>query len=315
MMVMVTTLLFMGVVANVFLVARAKLEAQNLADAAALAVAAMEAKCLNVVVDRNEWMNHLYAKPANGPDPNTASDGKKLPPISLAHQWRTGYPGLAREYARLVRTVNQTQILFIEAYNRFIGAGAGGGVSSQNSGANSLSEILDEISGLKEGNVQVVVWNHDGEEPSPEDYLEKDKTLAPERVHVDADMRPLEFDPVAVEITVEGRKRTLRQEYGGGADKEIGWMRLTWDKSPKINVTLPGGKPSKEIGARAMVIKRVKSYGIPLATKNVVAISHAYIVPKSGDSGIKRSGGGLSASADKPPYPFRPTYYVQLGNK
>src|SRR5438105_4616345 len=60
MMVVFSGVMLLVAAVNVYRVTRAKLQAQNMADAVALAVTSLEAKEINVVIDRNEWLNHLY---------------------------------------------------------------------------------------------------------------------------------------------------------------------------------------------------------------------------------------------------------------
>jgi hypothetical protein len=62
MMVIFAVVVFTTAVVNVYKVAKAKLEAQNLADAIALNIASQQITGMfNVIADRNEWLNHLYS--------------------------------------------------------------------------------------------------------------------------------------------------------------------------------------------------------------------------------------------------------------
>src|SRR5882762_2190713 len=60
-MVMFAMVVFMFAVVNIYKVSRAKLQIQNIADGAALNLAAQQAQAYNTVSDRNEWLNHMTA--------------------------------------------------------------------------------------------------------------------------------------------------------------------------------------------------------------------------------------------------------------
>jgi len=316
-MVMTTSLLFLGVVVNVFRVAKAKLEAQNLADAAALAVASMQSKSMNVIVDRNEWMNHIYAKGQNGQDPNKSVNPRRIPPISLASRWNAANTKIATEYARLVQNVNQTQVLFRKAYNNFIGApetGQGSGaVPTQSQGANSLHDILSEIRGLREPGVKIAVWNSSAREQEAQSRVDRvtDEELRrppSDEIKVESAMDPLIYKTIPITIRVDGKPTPLKSLLGSRARAEdVGWMRLDTEASPTFTGRGSGGGSKKLIGVGARVAKRVKGlFGLPGTT--VHATSYAYLVENSGVP-------GMSSVSQKPPEVFRPTYYVQLGNK
>lgn len=59
-MVAFTTVVSLVAVVNMYKMARAKIQAQALADGIALAIATQEARLMNLITDRNEWLNHLY---------------------------------------------------------------------------------------------------------------------------------------------------------------------------------------------------------------------------------------------------------------
>src|SRR4051812_15218864 len=73
-MVMFTSVIFMIAMVNVYKVSRAKLKVQNLADAAALNLAAQQAQAYNVVSDRNEWMNHMIGGAPSPSDPQAPAN-------------------------------------------------------------------------------------------------------------------------------------------------------------------------------------------------------------------------------------------------
>jgi hypothetical protein len=311
-MVIFTVVISLIAVGNIFRVAKAKLEAQNLADAAALAIAAMEAKSLNTVVDRNEWLNHMYS------ERNTKRGNFELPNISQADKWNPGDGGkwaddLKKSYARLVRTVNQAQDLFATAYNNFLGATNPGsnGMPSQNSGAGSLADILLEIHGLSQPGVRIVIWNNDADASAAEadkDTFMSEKSRLNEPVNqpmISAHMQAMQYE--TVDIMIQG-KEPLCKALGSCAEK-IGWKRLkTNDPHSSLSIkTKADGNAQPQIGVGVYVIKQVPRLGMATPT-TVYAKSYAYVVRESGLSGL----GGTST---KPPEKFRPTYYVQLGAK
>src|SRR5438876_12335716 len=107
-MILFTSVLLMVAGMNVYRITKAKLQVQKMADAAALAVASMEAKAVNTVVDRNEWMNHMYGQGYHYKPhvsvPNISEDDKRLNAAT------------AKAYANLVATINKAQGMFITAY-------------------------------------------------------------------------------------------------------------------------------------------------------------------------------------------------------
>src|SRR5262249_20604934 len=155
-----------------------------------------------------------------------------------------------------------------------------------NSGNNSLADVLDEIAGLKQGGVKVIVWNDDSSEPDPDMLRKQNFNLPPGVVNVESKIaKGLKFDVIDVHYKNQGRRTVA--SYLKNDPHEAGWMRLNWNESPKINVrTEQGGQAGPQLGAGVTVIKQVRGFGLPLITKNVVATSYAYVVPGSGDSGI-----------------------------
>ena len=79
-MVTFTTTVFLVAVLNIYKVSKAKLQVQNLADAAALNIADQIASSMNKEADLNESMNHFLADAPNvqpsqpGDIPNCAAD-------------------------------------------------------------------------------------------------------------------------------------------------------------------------------------------------------------------------------------------------
>src|SRR4051812_4637333 len=109
----------------------------------------MQAKDINVIIDRNEWLNHLYPDDVLAKDFNSQkANCQRLPPISMVGKgpWQDCRldKDKALQYAQLVAEVNKAQLMFHEAYKRFMGVDAGQTLGS-NSGPGSLQEILSEI--------------------------------------------------------------------------------------------------------------------------------------------------------------------------
>src|SRR5437879_4769063 len=153
--VLYTAVLLMIAGFNIYKIAKAKLQVQNMADATALAVASMEAKAVNTVVDRNEWLNHMYSKdcrPNSNSLPNISNPKKELNEKS------------AEAYANLVATINRAQKMFRIAYDNFLGVK--NPTASNGSGAAALVDILREIDGLWDPYIlHVSVYNHDPSAP------------------------------------------------------------------------------------------------------------------------------------------------------
>ncbi len=97
-MVLFTMSVFLVAVVNIYTVTRAKLQVQNLADAAALNLASQQAQVFNLVADKNEWLNHMMegVKSPNedgGPDCSlfSAKNATLIPGIScVENDDRTG---------------------------------------------------------------------------------------------------------------------------------------------------------------------------------------------------------------------------------
>jgi hypothetical protein len=186
-MVLFTMVVFMVAMVNIYKVSRAKLKAQNLADAAALNLAAQQAQAYNIVADRNEWMNHMVA---GGETPTSGPNAPDNPCVGLDTRYLLGISCVEADaryhsvdtmkrsrhifhsksgtenYANVVKTVNDAQKLFVRAYNSFIN-GSGGGSSSL-AGAGSMEELLkNDIPELKnDPSIQLFTWNDHSAEGS-----------------------------------------------------------------------------------------------------------------------------------------------------
>jgi len=323
-MLLFTSVFFLVAVINMYMVAQAKLQAQNIADAVALAVAALEAKSINVVMDRDEWMNHMY------PDSQINKNNKnQFPGISDAakHPFANSSdnPDL-QQYAQLVNTINMAQTMFQAAYNRFLGATDG--TTGQNYGPGGLSAILHEITALNDANVRVMVFNtDDGESKAAQhqqDLINNGKANFPITGSDNIEPQGMASVPfVNEEVHIQNQNETLTEAlYGKGkvppGTQPVGWMRPDWSGSKDhstLKVTTGAGQNSAQIGAGAIVIKHIQLMSPFFRDVYLTAESKAYVVK---DSGLSVQPGTLRASAtggttgDPPPH-FFPTYYVKLG--
>ncbi len=304
---MAMMLMFVGVVLlfavlNIYRVTRAKLEAQNLADAVASAVASMEASSINFTVDRNEWLNTMYAKNASG-------NSHQVPNISEANDYNMG-ESKSKNYAQLVATVNKAQQMYSNAYNRFLGAE--GSATSTNAGAGGLKDILQQIDGLNTPDVQVIVYNsNDGQQAA--DAIGRiigsqqvpGMPTATSGPNVLTMMQPIPYKTEDVWIKVDGKNRTSLSKLLKQPDGTIGWVHPDWD-DPRatMNVKTGGGNKSQQIGAGAVVMKRVHMIRF-FTDIYVVAKASAYVVRNSGVTLDPNKPG-------KPPAHFKPTYYIRL---
>jgi len=307
--VIFTTAVFLVAVADVYRVSTAKLVAQNLADSAALAIAALEARSINVAVDNNEWLNNMY--PAGTPH-----NSSQLPDISMAEGYVFDSKPEARQYAQLVATINQRQQMFIDAYNNFLGAGDQ--TASQNSGMSALQDILSEIKGLNDGTVQLYVWNTASGQSSMESQVQQTSAQpAPGGnviANVHGSIEKISYTPH--EVHVRWKNKPLGIHTGGiggpdtlthliGSQQVVGWLEPDWSQATLQVKASAQGAAKRQIGAGAYVTKRVQLLLVP--SISVQAKSVAYVVSGSGVSSISAAPGSSSMAH------FRPTYYVQLG--
>ena len=301
-MILFTSVLLMVAGMNIYRISKTKLQVQNLADAAALAVASMEAKAVNTVVDRNEWLNHMYG-PGYRPNKNS------LPNISDANGV-SRKKEIAQPYANLVATINKAQRMFTVAYNNFLGAdnkSASGG-----SGSASLAEILSEIDGLQDPRIlSVWVYNNDSNKPSDQLVANTGAISMDVNSKLVAKMEPLKFKTEEITIRVDGKKsQTLTQLAGGpssGAKEEqkVGWMHPIWnDPSNTLSVQVSKNSATEgHWGAGVTIVKAVPLFLFGVTT--VKANSMAYVV---NDAGVTTVQGSETA----PPKIFRPTFYARL---
>jgi len=330
-MVMFTTVVFLVAVLNVYKVSRAKLQIQNLADAAALNVASQMASSLNKVADLNQWMNNMLAGQTTKPGdvPNCANVYQDYPPIACAenptkssHLNRFSLKGNAAAYALIVQKVNQTQQLFVDTYNNFIGAGSRTmGASTAHGSLESI--LLADIPELGDPGTKVVVWNTNSSKPQ----LPNLKAIAPPTAATAASsldasgMQPLKFKIHEVTVTYKtvvpfvnipgpDVAKTLTQLISNNSGATpVGWMEQD-PNQPSINVGA-GGSPKSRIGAGVMVIRQVKLPFLLGKAVTVTSQATAYVVEGSGMMG---------SQADMQPDPstgalrpvFKPTYWVKL---
>ena len=320
-MLILTSIVLLFTVTNIYRVSRAKLQTQNLADATALAIAAMQAKSINTIIDRNEWLNNLYPV-------GTPHNQNTLPGLSEAANGTADLGGRnnkmpddeARNYAQLVYAVNKSQMMFKQAYNNFLGASADGmgDVQTQNSGFGSLAEILSEIDGLTDPNVvQVIVYNNrDGAQAvdrqanqfiQAQNNQNLNSGQGGSKLQVAGKMQPVPFltEDIWLETKKSGRKSLSQLLQIQDPKMKAGWMRPDWDdEKAALEVKTANNNTEKRIGVGALVIKKVP---MSLFFKDV------YVQAKSTAYVVKESGFSMDKATHKAPVHFGPTYYVQLG--
>jgi len=321
MIVALAVVIFLVGIVNVFKVAKAKLRAQNLADAVSLYVAGRMTQSMNMITDRNEALNHIYDNPG---DPNQGSVRSNVcatrnsgtPPAIGCFALRgenaytfQGGEEAAKNYARLIQTMNQIQGLFGQTYNMFIGAdlpGGRAGVGASNS-ANAaerslIPNLLNDIPDLAEPGVRVLVFNDAAGKTQAEseaDRQKKEDTRNPGsgRAIKAIQMKSIEY-AVAKPIRLKYKKRrignatetkTMGQLLGLPAGEEVGPLSI---KNPKY---LDG----ERLGAGAIVTIPVTLHGWP--SMQVQARSAAYVIVGSGEMEANAQGH------------FKATHLIRLG--
>jgi len=319
-MVMLSVTVFMVGIVNVYRISRAKLKAQNLADAVALYIASQMTQSMNHVADRNEWMNILYANP-NDPNSTSASSDpcvvpKNSPPglgcfasgRANSGQYEYVFSNLqtVQDYARLVQTINQIQTLFMNSYNMLLGAN---GIVSPSNGQSSLKEnLLRNIPALNDQGVQLVVFNS-GQTRSNAESSAAQMSNTPNpgpgpNLQVN-NLDGIKFAPASQPVTVKyytgnaitgfhKTPTTLSAALGspvGGMDFQTG--------SAALSGTVGSSNTNPTMGAGAIVTLAVTLTG--LGSTQVQARSIAYVVSSAGNVAYDTQG---RAS---------PTYWVKLG--
>lgn len=225
-MVLFTMVVFLVAVVNIYHVARAKLQVQNLADAAALNLASQQAQIFNLMADKNEWLNHMMEGapiPTRGrgqpPDCSafTAANKTLIPGVSCVENnygnvtkegrkyQKEKDPANARhifwsrdgaiEYALVIRTVNIAQKLFLAAYNSFIGApSVVPGAQGSNASPRNFSALLKrDIPALSDPDIRLVAWNDASKEKKMSTSVEEWESASGGQA-LKADMVPLNFE-------------------------------------------------------------------------------------------------------------------------
>ncbi len=296
-MVMFTIVVFMVAVVNVYKVSRAKLQAQNLADAAALHIAAQQAQVINHVIDRNEWLNHM-GPTSQFPNINQASHNY--------HVFNSSADVSA--YAKLVSTVNEAQEMFSDAYANTMRT-AGGGAMRMLSAASRGDSLTQDIPGLREAHYYA--WNSGN--PSDQQLREKFGNGQDMR-DPGSNIQQLKFEAQNGQNDLKVRYlKNVKDSLGNvigttvvgpvslsqfNNGSPVGVMQLKTNQ-PKIK--LPGNK--ERIGAGVMVMKTVFIPG--LGNVPVSAKSSAYLVNGSGDSTVMQGNPQNGRNYD-------PTYWVKL---
>lgn len=289
-MVAVSTVVFTYGVISVYHVSKAKLKVQNLADAVALNLAAQQAQHLNTIVDRNEWLNHLY------PNDDGRGTNGRLPGISFVSGHLFTDETSARSYAQLVNSVNEAQRLFSTTYNTFVGA--------EGSNLTSLHEVLrSDIEDLRtDPTIRVMVWNNDSEAEWANAQLSAMQENPESVGGIQARMIGLQFkaQPISVRYDRERPKtKTFKQLLYGSNPRapEVGYMALDdGPNAPKISIG-----SSRRIGVGVMVAKAVNVMGKTIV---VSSKSSAFVVDGSGKVPTTTRSGG--------PLRFSPTFWVKL---
>jgi len=321
-MVMLSTLVFMVGLVNVYRISRAKLKAQNLADAVALYIASQMSQSMNNVADRNEWLNHLYI---NSNDANSAQAGadpcqrtradKKIPPglgcfaKKAGDGFKFGTKQGAQAYAQIVATVNNIQNLFAQSYNSFIGAS--GGASGSNGRAMLTTNLFQQMPALQDPNVFLIVYNNSIDEQRATtigDNVQKSWTPnSASNQNLVPLIRPIQYKTQDVSVTYNScatkicfgnhdKTETLSQIIGPNAPP-IGWMGL--DTSNAAGLYLDPNAKTPALGSGAIVSISVDLIG--LGNHVVQAKSRAFLVMTAGQLDPNSNGS------------FSPTYWVKLG--
>lgn len=301
-LVMLSAVIFIIGVANVLKVSRAKLKAQNLADASALYIASQVARSLNAAADRNESLNHFYANP-NDPKAGTtgsnvcSSQGKNYP-VGLgcfasrgANAYEFPTKTFAQTYAKLVQRINQIQTLFKNANNVLLGAPQTGALT-QGSPQTLQANISRQIPGLTEPGVSVVLFNTASGFNSAKSEAErlKDNPQAPSRPLDAGRMKAVEFKFEPVRVTYKkalteggGTETKTLTELAGQQSPDIGFQ-VTDDSQPQDAFLVNNNR-----GGGAIVTVPVQLIG--LGTTRVQATAMAVVINKSGSVGFDPQSG------------------------
>lgn len=349
-MVMFTIVVFMVTAVNVYKISRTKLKLQNLADAAALNLAAQHAQAYNIVADRNEWLNRMTAgipspsdpnAPANVRDCSVFANPRLIPPIACVENnfpvnsrqvntrkvWNArGDPRTAKDgaigYAMLIYTINTGQKLFLKAYNSFIGdQSAGTGSASSTSGPSNFEGLLKaDIPELaNDSGIRLVAWNSG--DPGMEEM--KDIAANSSGRFNSTRMRGLKFK---VHHDIATRYKTNRGIEATTLGKLL-FGRINYGDNNKKNGPLYG-QPFEDVGwlvpdtANQPTIQIRKS-GTGGSTNQVgvgVYVSKDLSVPVVGKvtvaarskAYVVSSSGQVGDNSGVPV--FKPTYWVKLAN-
>jgi hypothetical protein len=334
-MIMFTAVVIMVAVVNVYQVSRAKLKVQNLADAAALNIASQEAQEFNTITDRNEWLNHMVA---GVPSPSDSTSGTNpcaampwlVPGISCventAPKGRPSALATARHifhskdgvtnYAALVKTVNDAQKLFQQAYENFMGVtGSVGGA-----GSGSLSDLLKtDIPELQtDPTIHMAVWNSvNGENAvnsNQKQTWNNPKNLQPNSNGAEIDSKNMKSIPFTVH---DPEVRYYKQRCLAGicvhnTDIDGGTLGSFLPGSGPVGYMVPDANNAPQIAVQSTGKQRygvgvyiVKQLILPILGPYVVAAqSKAFIVNNSGETGTLNGNVPV----------FKPTYWVKLAN-
>lgn len=218
MMVMFSIVVFMAAVVNIYRISQAKLRIQNMSDAIALNLASQQAQLMNIMADRNEWLNHMtggaYGPLPPGPwDPrfpgisfieNDDPDHTKIVPNGK-YAFNSGIG--AKGYARLVKGINDAQRVFQDSYNAFFGARSNSPTSAITGGTDSLFDTLAlDIHEMRtDPTLQIVAWNNSPRENQARNELDQlaaqnQQPHQGQGAKLKSLMEPMEFIPQDVKI-------------------------------------------------------------------------------------------------------------------
>jgi hypothetical protein len=316
-MVMLSITVFMVGVVNVYKISRAKLKAQNMADAVALYIGSQMTQAMNHVADRNEWLNIMYGNAANPNSTSADSDPcdvpKDSPPgigcfaVKGSSAYKFNDKQAVQSYARLILTINQIQQLFSNSYNILLGVP--GTVSN---GQSSLyTNLLRNIPALNDPGVQLVIYNsketkdiaddaaqHALQSPTTQNSTQNNMLLN-NLQGLRFEGQSIKVDYCASPIAAVCDKKTISLEDAlGVTTQKIGYMDLSKPQTAGSQKTAYLDTDGS-IGAGAIVTVQVTLLG--LKTTHVQARATAYVV---------KGAGSLTPDAKGR---FSPTFWVKLG--
>jgi hypothetical protein len=315
-LVMLSVLIFMIGMVNVYRISRAKLKAQNLSDAVSLYLASQMAQSVNMVTDENEWLNHLYVDTSDprtaqtAHDPCNRTDPHQPPGLGCFYGAKNGdgfqfqHQLSFKGYASLVQTINHVQQKFASTYNNFIGAPT---TQGSNGVAMLRGNLLQQFPDLNDSNIHLITYNSEISKTSAD--TQSKQSFKPSNKPNDpvldlGYMRPLNFVADGTRSFDYKQCGVLRctDAHGTmssilGTTDPVGFMKFD-ERNGTGNIYLNSSK--KVLGAGAIVTISVPLIG--LGSPSIQAKSSAYVVMSAG-----------SLTPDQTMGTFSPTFWVKLG--